>query len=181
MIDRTKVTMANITGVLCQIITGNISGAGTDGDIYLGLCGREFHLDSDEDDYERGSWREYILGTGPLDPNPPPPQIHVRNPDKNDPASEGFPLNSANLDRSPIYIRFEPEGSDDNWNVASAVVLVYTGTFLKAYLPPREFDNLWLGKAMGKVLFLTQEISGGEEKIRDRVRELAERLRKERK
>ena len=34
--------MAKITGILCQIITGDVSGAGTDGRVYLGLGGREF-------------------------------------------------------------------------------------------------------------------------------------------
>jgi len=46
--------MAQITGCLCQIITGKMSGAGTDGSVFLGLCGREFRLDSTADDYERG-------------------------------------------------------------------------------------------------------------------------------
>jgi hypothetical protein len=91
--------MAQITGVLCQLITGNISGAGTDGSIFLGLCGREFRLDSVRDDYERGSWREYILGAGPLEPNLPPPQIRVTHPEQNDPRSEGFLLDSENLNR----------------------------------------------------------------------------------
>ncbi len=27
--------MAKITGILCQIITGNVAGAGTDGSVYL--------------------------------------------------------------------------------------------------------------------------------------------------
>jgi hypothetical protein len=166
--------MAQITGVLCQIITGKISGAGTDGDIFLGLCGREFVLDSTADDFERGSWREYILG----EPNLPPPELHVRNPEYNDPRSEGFPLDSANLDRSPVYIRFEPEGSDDNWNLATAVILVYTGNFFKAYMPPLEFHNLWLGQKMGKVLFLTHEFVEGEAALRERVRELADRISK---
>ncbi len=28
--------MAKITGILCQIVTGDVSGAGTDGRVYLG-------------------------------------------------------------------------------------------------------------------------------------------------
>jgi hypothetical protein len=169
--------MAQITGCLCQIITGKMSGAGTDGSVFLGLCGREFRLDSTADDYERGSWREYILGAGPVEPNLPPPQIRVRNPDLNDPRSQNFPLDSANLDRSPVYIRFEPESSSDNWNVATVVVLVYTGNFFKAYMPPPQFKNLWLGQSMGKVLFLTHEFVEGEMLLRDRVREMADRER----
>lgn len=67
--------MAKITGILCQIITGDIDNAGTDGRVFLGLGAREFRLDSDSDDYERDSWREYILGEGPVEPNLPPPQV----------------------------------------------------------------------------------------------------------
>jgi hypothetical protein len=101
----------------------------------------------------------------------------VRNPDLNDPRSQNFPLDSANLDRSPVYIRFEPESSSDNWNVATVVVLVYTGNFFKAYMPPPQFKNLWLGQSMGKVLFLTHEFVEGEMLLRDRVREMADRER----
>ena len=73
--------MAQVTGILCQVITGKQSGAGTDGRIFLGLGGREFRLDSSRDDYERGSWREYICGQAPLEPTLPPPQIRVeKNP-----------------------------------------------------------------------------------------------------
>jgi hypothetical protein len=112
--------MTQITGVLCQMITSKSSGAGADGDVFLGLCGREFVLDSKYDDFESGSWKEYILGAGPpADPNSPPPpipNIPVLNPELNDPRSSGFPLDSVNLNRSPVYIRFEPKGSDDNWN-----------------------------------------------------------------
>lgn len=170
--------MPQISGLLCQIITGKISGAGTDGDIFLGLCGREFVIDSKADDFERGNWREYILGDPPI-PNGPTPSIHVNNPEFNDPRSEGFPLDSVNLDRSPVYLRFEPKARDDNWNLATAVILVYTDSFFKAFMPPSEFDNLWLGQKMGKVLFLTKEfVEGGDTPILKRVRELADKISK---
>ena len=38
--------MALITSILCWIVTGDEARGGTDGDVYLGLGGREFHLDS---------------------------------------------------------------------------------------------------------------------------------------
>jgi len=165
--------MANITGILCQVITGNVSGAGTDGSVYLGLGGREFRMDSTKDDFERGSWREYIMGAGPLEPNLPPPQIRVNNPDKNDPR-EGFPLDTANLTRAPVYIRFEPENSDDNWNLKFAAALVYAeGKFFAGYLVPLVFDNLWLGTGSGKVVYLIDEFREAEQKVLDRGRKLA--------
>jgi hypothetical protein len=165
--------MAKITGILCQMITGNVSGAGTDGSVFLGLGGREFRMDSTADDFERGSFREYIMGAGPLEPNLPSPQIRVNNKDRNDPR-KGFPLDTANLSRSPVYVRFEPEDGDDNWNLKFAVALVYAdGKFFVGYLPPEAFDNLWLGTGSGKILFLTEEVRGAEQKLLAAGRKLA--------
>jgi hypothetical protein len=164
--------MAKVTGVLCQIITGDVDGAGTDGSVYLGLGGREFRLDSREDDFERGSWREYILGGGP-ELNVPEPQIRVRNWDKNDPSLR-FPLDTNNLPRTPVYIRFEPQGAFDNWNLFFAAVLVYAGEFVVGYAPPEEFDNLWMGQASGKLLYLTSEWRDGE-KLLEKGRRAAAR------
>lgn len=56
--------MPQITSIHLHIETGNLSGAGTDGDVYLGLGGREFSIDTTRDDFERGAGREYILGDG---------------------------------------------------------------------------------------------------------------------
>jgi hypothetical protein len=170
--------MAAITGVLAQIITGNLNGAGTDGRVYLGLAGREFRLDSSRDDYERGSAREYILGRAPLEPNLPPPQIRVLNPDRNDPRKD-FPLDTTNLDAAPVYVRFEPEGDSPDWNLRSAIILVYTGEgqFVVAYVAPQGFDNLWLGDRYGKVLYLRVQqfsIEDAQQHL-DRGRQLAER------
>jgi hypothetical protein len=34
--------MAQVTGILCQVITGDVDGAGTDGRVYLGLGAGNF-------------------------------------------------------------------------------------------------------------------------------------------
>ncbi len=149
--------MAAITGLLCQMITGKVSGGGTDGNVYVGVGGREFKLDSSADDYEAGSWREYVLGD--IASGPGTGFTPVLEPDLNDPR-KGFPLNTVNLNKSPVYIRFEPKvNEDDNWNLSSAHVLVYTGHFQfhTAFGPPEDFDNLWMGPRSGKMLFLTNE------------------------
>lgn len=149
--------MANITGILCQVITGTGNGAGTDGDVYLGICGREFHLDSSADDFERGSLREYIMGRAPLEPNLPSPQIRVNNSVLNDPRTD-YIMKTETLPSMPVYIRFEPNGDNDHWQLHFAAVLVYTGRgdFNTAYIPPQDFDNLWLGYRSGKILYLQE-------------------------
>ncbi len=166
--------MARITGILCQVVTGNFSGAGTDGRVFLGICGREFRLDSSVDDFERGSLREYIMGRGPIEPNLPPPQIRVNNRQQNDPRV-GFPLDTANLSKSPVYIRFEPESAGDNWNCSFAAALVFRddGIFAAAFFVPQEFDNLWMGKRFGEALHLTETFSTGDIGLLERGRKLA--------
>ena len=146
--------MAQVTGILCQVITGNVDGAGTDGRVYLGLGGREFRMDSGGDDYERGSWREYIMGHGPVEPDLPSPQVRVLNGQQNDPRV-GMPIKKLN---TPVYIRFEPAGGNPNWNLAFVAVLVYAPQFAVAYAPPEpnNFDSLWLGEKYGKVLYLSE-------------------------
>jgi hypothetical protein len=171
--------MSRITSILCQVITGRVSGAGTDGNVYLGLGGREFLLDSTADDHERGNERDYIMGGAPFESELEPPLIRVRNKDKNDPR-EGFPLDTVDLNRAPVYIRFEPEGPNDNWNLSFAAALVYAGSFVVGYTPPTGFDNLWLGRVMGKILYLTDEHrplrqTGADQRLLDVGRKLAAR------
>jgi hypothetical protein len=85
-----------------------------------------------------------------------------------------------NLPRSPTYIRFEPESSGDNWNVAFAAALVYRGAgqFVSAHFVPVEFENLWMGQAFGKTLFLTNEFTVEPGSILKKGREVAARAAK---
>jgi hypothetical protein len=175
--------MAKVTGIICQILTSNIEDAGTDGTVYLGLGGREFHLDSKENDFQRGSAREYFLGAppfgGPSDEGPIQ-QRPVLDEEKNDPR-KGFPLDTGNLARTPVYIRFEPEDfrTNDHWNLHFAAALVYDTKFVIGYTPPGGFKNLWLGHKTGKILYLTEEHRDvGDAKLRALVRKLAAELKK---
>jgi hypothetical protein len=170
--------MARITGLLCMIITGDIANAGTDGVVFLGIGGREFRIDSNADDNERGDWREYVMGRGPVEPLPPT-QVRVRNGEYNDPRV-GFPLDTGRLGRSPVYLRFEPEGPSPNWNLRYAAALVYVSEsqFELAYTVPDEFDNLWLGKDMGKILYLTNEFRDRPQAIFERAKVLSRSLKR---
>lgn len=160
-------TVSQITGILCQVITSNVDNAGTDGRVFLGLGGREFRLDSKQDDYERGSWREYVMGEGGWSSSGGfPPLIPVQNPQWNDPRKD-FPLDTVNLTKSPVYIRFEPSGDSPNWNVAWVAALVYGPNFVAGFTPPVAFSSLWLGDPMGEFLFLTDAYWREERPIRD--------------
>jgi hypothetical protein len=150
--------MAAISGILFIVQISNISGAGTDGDIYLGIGGREFYVDSDKDDYEQNSYREYLLGDPPIPANPNV-QVHVHNADNNDPRVD-FPLDTDDLGRTPVYFRFEPKDGGDNVNLRFVAALVYTDQFFIAYYTPERLDNLWLGRRSGKILYLTAEVRG---------------------
>jgi len=164
--------MAKVTGISCQIITGDVDGAGTDGRVYLGIGGREFRLNSREDDFERGSWRDYILGAGPPERELSAPQLRVRNWESNDPTLR-FPVDTDYLRRAPVYVRFEPQHAQDNWNLSFVAALVYADEFVVGYTPAENFHDLWLGQSMGKVLYLLNEWSD-EQRLLERCRRAAD-------
>ena len=139
--------MAAITRIDAQFKTGNRSGAGTDGDIFIGIGGREFVADSAVDDFERGSDRIYVFGAGSGSGST------VNNPAFNNPSTP-FQLDTSNLDRFPVYVRFEPTGRDDNWNLESVTVTVNPGPGQVQYQALGGSNNLWLGQHAGKVCHL---------------------------
>jgi hypothetical protein len=103
---------APITRIELRLFTANRSGAGTDGDVFLGVGGREFFVDSagDVNDFERGNDRTYVFGDG----------ADVARPEQNDPRSP-WQLTLDDWRLAPRYIRFEP-GSD--WDVERADVTI---------------------------------------------------------
>src|SRR5262245_55939180 len=60
--DTGRLRMAAITRIDVRLKTGDLSG--TDGDVYIRIGGREFYIDSENDDFERNSDRTYTLGEG---------------------------------------------------------------------------------------------------------------------
>ncbi|KNX38883.1 hypothetical protein [Luteipulveratus halotolerans] len=142
--------MVDITSISVTIQTRRTSGAGTDGDVYLGFCGREFYLDSDADDYESGSAREYVLGDGG----------NTHNAGRNDPRTPQLQVEDA--DGLPAYIRFEPTGRDDNWALQRATVRV-NGDLFPMWDSLELFDQrvgLWLGTRSGLVAHLPKHQDG---------------------
>jgi hypothetical protein len=139
--------MAQITRIDVRIKTGDRPGAGTDGGVFLGICGRELLLDTNENDFERGLDQTFTLGMG----------SNSRYPERSDP-SKPFPLDTGDLDSFPMWIRFEPESSDDAWNVEAVVATVNPRSTGEKYgALPRE-ENVWLGKPFGRYWFLLKKL-----------------------
>ena len=131
-----------ITGSQGIVISGNVSPPGTDGDVFLGIGGREFRLDTTADDFENFSDRTYILGSG----------ANVNNPLINDPRLPQ--LDTDLLDRTPVYIRFAPENRNDHWDLERVRVTVNPGPQEVVY--EANVGNLWLGVRSGTYCYLSK-------------------------
>ena len=136
--------MPRINSIQLHIQTGDQSGAGTDGDVYLGICGREFFIDTTRDDFERGSGREYILGE----------DANINYAADNDPRTQT--LFTENVASFPVYIRFQPQSRTDKWQLMRADVR-FNGSLHIDWdtvnvLEPTE--GIWLGVRLGLVLHL---------------------------
>jgi hypothetical protein len=133
--------MTAITRIELRIRTGNQPDAGMDdGEVYLGLAGREFHVDSHGDDFIPGHEDKFIFSHGP--------GANVTDPKDNDP-TDPWQLDSDDISRCPRYIRFEPRRGEDGrveeWNVASVHLAVKFGSsgFTEDRLGGGA--NLWMG------------------------------------
>jgi len=139
--------MTDINVIQARLVTGNRAAAGTDGRVYIGAAGREFRIDAAGNDFERGANRTYILGQG----------SGVRNAGSNDPRNPQ--LDTEDLDKYPVYLRFEPSGGGPDWNVERVQVTVNPGR------DEVNFDNLrlsgapdvWLGTNHGKAIYLSPQ------------------------
>jgi hypothetical protein len=136
--------MPQIESIQANIQTLDVSGGGTDGDVYLGVSGREFHLDTSHDDFERGSSRKYVLGDGG----------NVNSASINDPRKQV--LLTEDVESFPVYLRFNPQSGSDNWNLERAVV-----TFNNQLLPQwdtltlvKQNEGIWLGAHSGLFVFI---------------------------
>ncbi len=112
--------MANVNVLNVEIKTGSReTAAGTDGNVFLGIGGREFRLVIDaKKDFQSGSTNTFVLGEGT--------NIGT-DPRGNDPRSP-YKLVTETLSKYPIYIRFEPTRQDDRWEIDEINVTVNPGS-----------------------------------------------------
>lgn len=132
--------MAAIDRIVVTVKTGTMSGAGTDGRVYLGACGREFRLASAADDFEIGSEKTFVLGKN----------ANVTNPGLNDPRAPQLDTDDAS--NYPVYIRFEVKTKADRWNVHVVCVRVEPDSTIDMnpddiheFGTPMKNKSLWMG------------------------------------
>lgn len=111
--------MTDITRIDASIQTVDFFNVGTDGDMYLFFGGREFHLDSEANDFEPGSRRTYVLGDAS--------SVLPRDAHANDPRRPQLVLEQAL--QLPVYLRFAPKNREDHWALERLVVTVNGGLF----------------------------------------------------
>ncbi len=140
--------MAAITTLSINIQTGTDSGADTDGDVYVGLGGREFYLDTSADDFERGSSRTYVLGQ----------DSNVLEKAFNDPRKPQ--LREEDLDLFPVYIRFVGRARGDNWRLKGGSITINNILFPRYQIPPA-FEGIWMGTRASSVFFIPKHIDIG--------------------
>lgn len=138
--------MAPINRIDAEVKTANISGAGTNSAVYLGIAGREFHLDSEDstNDFEAGDKKTYIFGDG----------SNVDQAQYNDPRAPK--LDTVDLDTYPTYVR----SPNSDWALEDVTVTVNPGAedeqvFENAALATTN-DILWFGATYGEILYLTR-------------------------
>lgn len=140
--------MARILSFRVLVKTADVENAGTDGDVYLGLCGREFFLDSSANDFERGSSHTYILGNG----------ANVNNDSENDPRQQN--LFSEEVEKYPVYLRLSPLGNNSAWKLEQAIVTLNGSEFLRWDTRGLVFPDrgIWLGRTSGLVVHIPKRV-----------------------
>jgi hypothetical protein len=140
--------VVTIQKIVFRIRTADIEDAGTDGEVYVGFCGREFHIGTSYEDFERGEERSYSTGT-----SAEAGEVNVSNPALNNPGALP-PLDSEDIGIYPVYVRFEPVGRDDHWSL-QYISVIAAGVKYEA-LEPEDDTTIYttLGYKSGKCLYL---------------------------
>lgn len=149
--------MSAITQILAHVKTADVSHAGTDSWIYLGVGGREFLLDlADRTDTHTGQDDKYYFGEG----------TNVADPQYNDPRTP--PLDTDDLPYFPVYLRMETSGSEPPWCVEWVSVTINPDTReARHYVHPglhrtTETNRIWLADAYGKAIYLRPDDTGAD-------------------
>lgn len=105
--------MVAITRIDVRVTTGS---KGTNGRVFAGVGGREFLLDTNQNDFRRNQERTFTLGAS----------SNVKNEQRNDPRVQGMDTNT--LDAFPAYLRVEPASGVDDLIIDTASITVNPGS-----------------------------------------------------
>jgi hypothetical protein len=158
MTDVSKIQVSTTTGIgPPRPDNPETPTGGSDGEVFLFIGGREFRLNIQQLPGESGTHNDHvpgqmdvvILGDGT---NAVDKQFH----DPRKPYGQGSkPFVIENLDKYPVWLRFEPRDASDNWFLEYALVEVFAANSAqprKKYEILKDPDakiNLWLGKKFG--------------------------------
>lgn len=145
--------MVKVDTIFIRLKTKDVENAGTDGDVYLGIGGREFQINkSDRDDFERGDDATYILGDRPI--TPPENGIDISSWANN--PKDPYIIKTENLNMFPVYIRLENADSVSSvWHLDYVEVRVNPesdNTIFSAL--DDDFEYIFLGGGFGRTLYL---------------------------
>ena len=156
--------MADITSIHLRLTTGTQFDSESDPDVYLGIGGREFYVDSEDEDYNDFEWgddRVYVFGEYPSLIPTTPPYTKVFKPYANDPRKPYF-LKTENLDLFPVYIRYHYHPGDaiqhfhkdDYWLLEFVNIVVNPDTDNIIYSALGGDERLWFGRYWGNILYI---------------------------
>ena len=133
--------------IVVDVVTSHAPRAGTTGQVFLGLGGREFRLSvAGVKAFEQGAESTFQLGD----------DANVEYPERNDPRL-GDPLTVADVLGIPAYIRLDTHHDRDDWNVSSVAVRVHSQGERRAIrfsVLDKPGQDLWLGIESGTKLYL---------------------------
>jgi hypothetical protein len=138
------------------IKTADLAGAGTDGNVYLSIGGREFNLDNPNvQDFERNALNRFVLG--------PQDRDNVVRPNLNNPFT-GLKINVEDVTAFPVYIRLDKRLQDaffrdvDEWRLELVQIFVNgSGPFdaeLTCERAIEEPSNFLLSPRVGLIVYI---------------------------
>jgi hypothetical protein len=146
--EEKETNMPRINTITLNITTGTggpAGTAGTRGDVYLGVCGREFYADTsitENEDFVAGSTTEFVFGDG----------ANVGNPGINDPRQHS--LFTEDVKHFPTYIRFQPRSPEDQWLMVRAL-MSFNNTINPTWDTASWLGrSIWLGNTSGLYVHL---------------------------
>ncbi|MFG3259847.1 hypothetical protein [Streptomyces sp. NPDC048172] len=138
-----------ISTIKVNVWTSSTAGAGTNSSVSLGICGREFVLDTSGNDFEQGQEQSFVLGAG----------SNVLNAALNDPRKPQLDTNE--LGYYPVYLHFNSLDAKDTWCVEGVTVLVNPSssplTYGNTAMLGGGDKELWMGADAGKTLYLKKQ------------------------